>query len=140
MAPVRVQVVEDEAPCFFCGASGAKPGKLAAEEARRAAVWEALWDLAAARRSASQTLLENSGDSRLVGHLLNGLLELEQWRGILLTELGLPDTVIQSINNCLGLLERTALTEEKVRRLILIPQLWYARRVVQKWTRSSGSK
>ena len=124
MAPVRVQVVEDEAPCIFRGTSGARPGKLAAEEARRAAVWEALWDLGAARRSASQTLLENTSDSGLVEHLLDGLQALEGWRVVLLTELGLPENVIRIINNYLSLPERTRLAPEGARRLLLVPQLW----------------
>ena len=109
MAPVRVQVLEDEAPCIFRGTSGARPDKLATEEARRAEVWEALWDLGAARRSASQTLIENTGDSSLVEHLLDGLQALEEWRVVLLEQLGLPDNAIRLINNRLCLLERTRL-------------------------------
>ena len=140
MAPVRVQVLEDEVPCIFRGTSGARPDKLATEEARRAAVWEALWDLGAARRSASQTLLDNSSDSSLVEHLLDGLQALEAWRVVLLTELGLPDNVIRIINNYLSLLEGTRLSPEEARRLLLIPQLWSAGLAARKWTPSSGSK
>ena len=140
MAPVRVWVLEDEVPCIFRGTSGARPDKRAAEEARRAAVWEALWDLGAARRSASQTLLENTSDSTLVEHLLDGLQALEEWRAVLLTELGLPDNVIRMINNFLNFLERTRLTPEEARRLLLVPQLWSSGLATRKWTRSSGSK
>ena len=132
MAPVRVQVVEDEAPCIFRGTSGARPGKLAAEEARRAAVWEALWDLGAARRSASQTLLENTSDSSLVEHLLDGLQALEEWRAVLLAELGPPDNVIRLINNFLCLLERTRLTPEEGQRLLRVPQLWSSKLATRK--------
>ena len=135
-----VQDVEDEAPCIFRGASGARPGKLAAEEARRAAVWEALWDLGAARRSASQTLLDNTSDTSLVEHLLDGLQALEAWRVVLLTELGLPDNVIRIINNYLSLLEGTRLSPEEGRRLLLIPQVQSVGLAARKWTPSSGSK
>ena len=140
MAPVRVCFLEDELPWNFRGTSGARPGKLAAEEARRAAVWEALWDLGAARRSASQTLIENTSDTSLVEHLLDGLQALEEWRAVLLAELGLPDNAIQLINNFLWLLERTRLTPEEARRLLLVPQLWSSGLAVQKWSRSSSSK
>ena len=139
MAPVRVQVLEDEASCIFRGTSGARPGKLATEEARRA-VWQALWDLGAARRSASQTLLENTSDSSLVEHLLDGLQALQEWRVVLLAELGLPDNVIRIINNFLCLVERTRLTPEEARRLLLAPQLWSSGLAVRKWPRSSSSK
>ena len=124
MAPVQVQVLEDEAPSIFRGTSGARPDKLATEEARRAAVWEALWDLGAARRGASQTLLEDTSDSSLVEHLLDGLQALEEWRVVLLTELGLPDNVIRIINNFPCLLERTRITTEESQRLLRVPQLW----------------
>ena len=140
MAPVRVWVLEDEVPCIFRGTSGARPDKLATEEARRAAVWEALWDLGAARRSASETLLENTSDSSLVEHLLDGLQALEEWRAVLLAELGLPDNAIRLINNFLCLLERTRLTPEEARRLFLVPQLWSSGLAVREWSRSSSSK
>ena len=139
MAPVRVQVLEDEASCIFRGTSGARPGKLATEEARRA-VWQALWELGAARRSASQTLLDNSSDSSLVEHLLDGLQALEEWRAVLLAELGLPDSAIRLINNFLCLLERTRLTPEEAQRLLLVLQLWPSGLAARKWARSSSSK
>ena len=140
MAPVRVWVLETEVPYIFRGTSGARPDKLATEDPRRAEVWEALWDLGAARRSASQTLIENAGDSSLISDLLDGLQALQEWRATLLEELGLPDNAIRLINNFLCLLERTRLTPEEARRLLLVPQLWSSGPAVRKWSRRSSSK
>ena len=135
MAPVRVQVLEDEAPCIFRGTSGARPDKLATEEARRAEVWEALWDLGAARRSASQLLIQNTGDSTAVSDALDGLLALEEWRGALLADLGLPENVVTLTNSFLCLLERTRLASEESQRLLQVRQLWSSQLAARKWTR-----
>ena len=97
-------------------------------------------DLGASRRSASQTLLKNTSDSSLVEHPLDGLQALEDWRAVLLAELGLPDNAFRLIDNFLCLLERTKLTPEEARRLLLVPQLWSSGLAVRKWSRSSNSK
>ena len=118
MAPVRVWVLEDEVSCIFRRTSGAKLGKPATEEAKRAEVWAARLDLGAARRCASRLLIQNTGASAAVSHALDGLLALEGWRVTLLTDLRLPDNVVTLIDSFLCLLERTRLTLEESQRLL----------------------
>ena len=131
----RVRVVEDEVSCIFRRTSDAKLGKLGTEQARRAEVWAALFDLGAARRCASRLLIQNTGDSAAVSHALDGLLALEEWRVTLLTALGLPDSVVTLIDSFLCLLERTRLTSEESQRLLRVPQLWSPQLAARKWRR-----
>ena len=98
-------------------------------------MWAALFDLGAARRSASQLLIQNTGDSTAVSHALDGLLALEEWRSTLLTDLGLPENVVTLINSFLCLLERTRLTSDESQRLLQVPQLWSSQLAARKWTR-----